>query len=318
MSEASTGSMRLPGLSPRAIAALLDELDVEVAGHQGPLEPRLAGMWAARAHARFAAGKAPEETLDDCWMAARCLIVDPVWHLRAHPPERLLTRRMMPVELALIGGEPNLARRVAAALGLPVMAGVAKIADAQQREELGFISPGLMGRPLTRPADLVGLAAGVYAGALAAMARGFEDEARMALRLLGQARYDGELGPGHRAAMARYGGLCEALAELISPGERDLAGIVADQVERYSSNLSAALDPNHNAAAPRRAMDTGSLAIVALAGLMGRPLDGQAFPPNPEVTPLATHYRAFVVQMAQGATRSSHDDDDNVENKEES
>lgn len=288
---------RLPGLDGAALSRLLEELEEEVIRYVDTLDLRHAGAFAMRAHVRFAAGAPPDEVLDDLWMASRCLISDPAMHLARTPPERLLTRRISPIEVALLGGQPELAARLAGALGLPLAAGLAGVADEALMEELGILSPGLVGKPLTRPEHLMGLAAAVWAGALSAAARGFEDEALMALSLLARARYDGPLEPQHRAVMMRYGGLCEGLLEILRPDERDLEGIIADQLERFTAQLLAA--PAQ--AGPRRFMDTGALSLVALALLAGRTLG--PMPPRPDITPLAMAYTELLEAMTEGLER---------------
>ncbi len=293
-------SPRFAGMKAQALSDLLAELDNEVERYVGELDYRHAAAYAARAHIRFAAGYPAPEILDDCWMASRCLITNPELHLHRTPHERLLSRRITPIELALLGGDPELAKRMAGAYGLPVVAGRAGVADAELTRELRILSPALIGQPLRSAQDLLGLAAAVYAGALSAVTRGFADEALMAIELLAKAQYNGELSDGQKAVMVRYGGLCEALLELIRPGERDLGGILADQIDRHTSRTMAALG-DQGPKAQTRLLDTGSLALLALATLIERP--PAPFPPRPDVTPAACLYTEFLAVMAHGQQR---------------
>ncbi len=291
-------SPRVADLDMEAAEGLLAELDLEVEKYVGELDYRYAAAYASRGHMRFAAGGSAESVLDDFWMASRCLAANPGMHLIRHAPEQLLTRRIMPVELGLLGGQIDLAKRLAAVYGLPLVIGRAGLADAQLEAELRTLSPGLLGEPLRHPQHLLGLAAAVYAGCLGSAVRGFEDEVRMGLGLLSGAIFDGELTAAQHGTMARYGGLCTALLELTQPGERHLEAILADQIERYAAQTRAAHGQGYaRPTAPRRYMDTSSMAILALARLAGYPLG--AFPPDPSATPNAARYQDFLDAMAQ-------------------
>jgi hypothetical protein len=292
------GPPRVPRLDVEAAGSLHEALDKEVERYVGEFDHRHAGAYASRAHLRYALGFAPVAVLDDFWMAARCLAGEAALFLARHPPEQLLTRRILPVEYGVLGGQIEIARRLAASYALPALAIHAGVGGAPLRQEGELLSPGLVGRALTQPQHLLGLAAAVYAGALGSAVRGYADEVEMTLRLLAQADYRGPLDEGQKQTMVRYTGLCEVLQELVRPAGRNLPGILADQIERYTAKLAAgAGEEFYSPRKPLRYMDTSSLALMALLSMVGHPLEG--FPPHPEVTPAAVPYLDFVAAMAE-------------------
>lgn len=292
------GPPRIPGLDVDAAMALHQELDSEVERYVGEFDHRHAAAYASRAHMRYALGFSPEDVLDDFWMAARCLAGEASLFLARHPPEQLLTRRILPVEYGVLGGHLEIARRLAASYALPTLAIHAGVGGSELRSEGRVISPGLLGEPVAHPQHLLGLAAAVYAGALGSAVRGYGDEVQMTLRLLAQVQFKGELSEAHKQLMVRYTGLCEVLLELVQPAGRNLPAILADQIERYTARLAqssqeAFYKPNK----PLRYVDTSSLALMGLMSLLDHSLS--SFPPHPEVTPSAVPYLDFVRAMTQ-------------------
>ena len=290
---------RIAGLDLDAVKLQIENLDAEVKKYVGGLDHRYAAAYTSRGHMRFALGAPAQDVLDDFWMSARCLAADPGMHIARHSPEQLRTRRMLPVEMGLLGGQLDLARRLAAGYGLPILVGRAGMADAATQRELRVLSPALVGQPMTHPQHLLGLAAAVFAGTLASAVRGYSDEVEMGLRILAEAEFDASLSPAQRGVMIRYGGLCEAVLELVQPGQRHFSMILADQIERYSAQMRQTLGEGYTCPeAPRRYMDTSSMALLALAALAGYPLGD--FPPQPAQTPQARVYGEFVDAMVAG------------------
>jgi hypothetical protein len=295
---APVGPPRVPGLDVEVAMGLHGELDREVERYVGEFDHRHAGAYASRGHMRYALGFSPEDVLDDFWMAARCLAGDAALFLARHPPEQLLTRRILPVEYGVLGGHLEIARRLAASYALPTLAIHAGVGGAELKAEGRIISPGLLGKAVEHPQHLLGLAAAVYAGALGSAVRGYGDEVQMTLRLLAQVQFRGELSEAHKQLMVRYTGLCEVLLELVQPEGRDLPAILADQIERYTARLAqGAGESFYKPSKPLRYVDTSSLALMGLMAMLDHSLS--SFPPHPEVTPSAVPYLDFVQAMTQ-------------------
>ena len=285
---------RIEGLDLVTTGRLLAHLDLELARDTGELGYPFAFMYAHRAQMRFAAGFPATSVLDDFWQAARVLVVNAGTHLNRFPPEQLLTRRILPVEFGLLGGQVSVAQRVANGYGLPLITARANLGGHALATEMRVISPGLLGERITHPQHLIGVAAGVYAATLASAIRGYDDEITIALNVLAAADFDGELAPGYKAAMLRYAGLCEALLELVQPGQRNFAAIIADQIDRYTSQLAHRLGDQYlHPTSPQRYIDTSSVAVFALALLSNYPVE--AIP----LTPATAFYRDLLDAMSQ-------------------
>ncbi|MEO1268271.1 MAG: hypothetical protein AAFX99_09240, partial [Myxococcota bacterium] len=247
---------RIKGLDVATAGRLLAHIDLELAKDKGELSYPFAFMYAHRAQMRFAVGFPADAVLDDFWQATRVLVVNPATHLKRFPPEQLLTRRILPVEFGLLGGQLSIAQRVATGYGLPLITARGGLGGHALTTEMRIISPGLLGEGLTHPQHLIGVAAGVYAATLASAVRGYDDEIAVALKILANADYHEELAPGYKAAMLRYAGLCEAILELIQPGQRDFGAIIADQIDRYTRQLAHRLGDQYlHPTSPQRYLD---------------------------------------------------------------
>lgn len=166
--------------------------------HLPPLLNRAGLLWL---------GAAPLGDVFEAWhQAALCLQANTDAHLYRMPPTRFKSRRIEPMEIAILSGNPALMRELAQKVGLsvhPVMAGLADDATlAEVRTLTGFFERGTT----IGDQDLAGLGALAYAGALSAMLQGFDDEARAVLRLfLGEVRAKGATGgAGTPEALGRY------------------------------------------------------------------------------------------------------------------
>jgi hypothetical protein len=293
---------RIAGLDVEVAERMLEELGKKVEYKDEKLEPSYAGAFVARAHLRFAAGWDPGEIVTDLWYAGRCYGIDPGQHLSRFAYEQLLTRRIVPVECGILGGQLDLCKRLAAAYGLPLVTGLGGLATPELAAELKTLSPALCGQPIMHPQQLLGLAAGVYAAALASAARGYADEVKIAIQTLNKAAFRGELDDTQKAIFRRYAGLCEGLAELVAPGGRDLGKLLGDVVAVYTGYMRGQLgDAWVSPKGPTRYVDTGVLAVLGMAILTQYPLG--AFPAEGETRPEVLAYADFVDAMREGRER---------------
>jgi hypothetical protein len=290
---------RVEGLDTGAVDRLLLELGQKVEYADEKLQPAFAGAFVARAHLRFAAGWDPGEVVSDLWYAGRCYAIDPALHLSRYQYEQLLTRRIVPVECGILGGQVDLGKRLAAAYGLPLVTALGGLATPELARELKALSPALTGQPISNSQHLLGLAAAVYAAALGSAARGYADEAKVVLQTLHRASFRGELSDMHKLVLRRYTGLCEGLAVLMGAPGRDLAEILAEVVVAYNTYMRAQVgDAWTCPTGPTRYLDTGVLSVIGLALLTG--FDIGAFPEAGESRPEVLAYNDFVAAMVEG------------------
>lgn len=302
---------RFPGMQRHALARVLGTLDHELNKHPGSFEYAWSELYANRAHVRFALGIPVDLVMEDFLLAARCLSGDPGLHLSRHSEEQLLTRRIRPVEYGILSGNIKLAKRLAINYGVPVAMAQAGMGKPELTREMRILSPGLVGMRLTESHHLLGLAAALYGGAIASAARGYEDEVKLILTLLAHADFGGELSPGEREVMVRYTGLCQALAEVVFPRKRPIGAMLADQIQRYTNRLKNALGLEFlQPTTPQRYIDTGALAVMALAVMTDHPFG--EFPPDPAITPLATGYAELLAYMQSHPVvyGEAHDEDE--------
>ncbi|MGI5829205.1 MAG: hypothetical protein ACOX8U_03445 [Bradymonadia bacterium] len=245
-----------------------------------------------RANLRYAAGDDIYEVLDDFFMAARCLHDRHAMHLDLKPPEMFMTRRIIPVELGIISGMPMLTLEFSATYGLPLMMVLSKTAPDEIMSEAclfsTFFRSGLVGDFY----ELAGLSAVIYAGVIAAIGRGFDDEAVLALNTYAKAR-DSLRGSPPAAALAkikRYDALNAALACMCNGDFEVMSEILAPVAEDFLEDSRKRAGDTEFFAPTKsptpKYFDSSILTILALVTLRGKSI------PFPE-TGAFSHYRDF-------------------------
>jgi len=214
-------------------------------------------------------GAAPLGDVFEAWhQAALCLQANTDAHLYRMPPTRFKSRRIEPMEIAILSGNPALMRELAQKVGLsvhPVMAGLADDATlAEVRTVTGFFERGTT----IGDQDLAGLGALAYAGALSAMLQGFDDEARAVLRLfLGEVRAKGVTGgPGTPEALGRYVALDSILMAWLDDAADDAAAWLIRMAEKDVVRRQALCVTAENVA---EVLNRTLLSLLGLAVLRG-------------------------------------------------
>lgn len=250
-----------------------------------------------RMQLRFAAGDDVYEVIDDAFLAARCLHERHAMHLELKPPEMFMTRRITPVELGIISGMPMLTLEFSATYGLPLMMVLGNTAPEDVMSEANLMTSYFRRGFCADFAELTGLSAVIYAGVIAAIGRGFDDEATLGLNTYAKARDSlrGRPPASLLPKIKRYDALNSALACLCA-GKFELIGeILAPEAEAFlelqrAKNPSAFLSPQKMP--PPKYFDTAILTIIALAVLRGEILE------LPETGVIAA-YRDFIQGLTQ-------------------
>ncbi len=272
---APRGEARIAGIDIAAIDARLDECADFFSKHCDETDYRNLDWYLQRSQLRFAAGDDIFEVIDDMFMAARCLHERHAMHLELKPPEMFMTRRIMPVELGIMSGMPMLTLEFSATYGLPLMMVICKTAPEDIMSEANLMTSYFRRDFCADFYEFAGLSAVVYAGVIAAIGRGFDDEATVALSTYAKARESLRGNPPASVLpkIRRYDSLNTALACLCN-GDFDMIGNILapvaewfqeDQAKRAGDMwLSPARYP-----VPKY-YDTAILTILALAALRGK------------------------------------------------
>lgn len=228
--------------------------------------------YVSRASLRYALGDEPAPLTDDLWLAARCLHGKEGMHLERVPVEKFLTRRILPVELGLVSGQPALTRDLAEGAGFPLSRVLANDSEDLYREAARLTSFFRRGSCATHQ-DLAGLGAVVFGGALSAIARGFDDEAALGLNVFAEARepFQQVEPPAPVAAtVRRYDALLLSLACLLRDEADRLAHVLAGIAEAHCNELARKHgDELLRPTEPHPYLDLSTLAILAIAALRG-------------------------------------------------
>lgn len=266
------GEARIPGINLDAIDARLAECTEYFQKHCDETDYRNLDWYLWRMQLRYAAGDDIFEVVDDAFMAARCLHDKHSMHLELKPPEMFATRRVTPVELGILSGMPMLTLEFSAVYGLPLMMVLGKTAPEDITGEANLMTSYFRRGFCADFVELTGLSAVIYAGVIAAIGRGFDDEAVIGLNAYATAR-DSLRGMPPKALLSklkRYDALNTALACLCSGNFEDIGSILAPEADAFAEDQARRAGDDYLAPSkmpPPKYFDTAILTIIALAAL---------------------------------------------------
>ena len=266
------GEARIPGIDPNAIDKRLAECSEYFLKHCDETDYRNLEWYLWRMQLRFAVGDDIFEVVDDAFLAARCLHDRHAMHLELKPPEMFATRRIIPVELGILSGMPMLTLEFSATYGLPLMMVIGKTAPEDITGEANLMTSCFRRGFCPDYYELVGLAAVTYAGVIAAIGRGFDDEAIVGLNNYATAR-DSLRGMPPKSILPklkRYDALNTALACLCRGDFDAIGGLLAPVADAFVEEQARKAGDEwlHPTKMPQhKYFDTAILTILALAAL---------------------------------------------------
>lgn len=226
-----------------------------------------------RAHALHATGAPPAAVLRELWMAARTYGDNADLYLAKWPPERVRSRRLLPLELALIVGDASVLTSVKAHMALDVMILLAHQEQHDVTRELDHVTPWFARRRLGDAYDLAGTLAILYGCALSGILQGEATNLKMALAtasLLTDEYWIMLRSPG--PGLARVVAAIQALGALLPANPEAFVSALKAHGAAHARGWAAAA--RQDPAAPARArgmgsLDTGALALVMAADALG-------------------------------------------------
>jgi hypothetical protein len=228
------------------------------------------GPYIRQANLRYLAGQPLAEVFDSFHQATLCLSVNARVHLHKTPYNRFRSRRIDPVELAILAGNEGLLREMGRTVGISIHPVIAGMADNDLLKEVGTLTTFFETGTTRGDIDLAGFGALVYAGSLAALAQGFDDEARAGLDLfLREAQSSRvEHRPQLPDALARYLTLDSVLNEWIDDDPAGALPWIEQMVARDVRRREAMTLTKENAG---DFLDRNVLALMGLSVLRERP-----------------------------------------------
>ncbi|MDY0061790.1 MAG: hypothetical protein RBU45_18410 [Myxococcota bacterium] len=274
----SSFTTRYEGVDSDHLAWMLVAIDGRLANRMDEVDYRSYEDYYQRAQLRYGAGFPAFEVLDDLWEAGRCLRFQESLHLTKVPPERFRPRRIQPVEVAILGGEDRLMRQVAEGYGIPISPLLADMATPELKTEIRQVT-GFFDGQVRDPLDFAGLAALLYSSALAALARDFDDEALLAVRIFRQAQREVHLREPH-PVVTRYARLLGMIEAFVKGQDDKLLQGMADAVAEVEPTLRAGMTDEQWVKPPGTPnyLDCSPFCFMALATYRERPLDLAAWP----------------------------------------
>ncbi len=291
------GLARVPGIDIEAIDARLAECSDYFTKHVDETDYRNLDWYLWRMQLRFAAGDDIIEVVDDAFMAARCLHERHAMHLELKPPEMFMTRRIVPVELGILSGMPMLTLEFSATFGLPLMMVLGKTAPEDIMSEAHLMTSFFRREFCADFVELTGLSAVIYAGVIAAIGRGFDDEATIGLNTYAKAR-DSLRGMPPKALLPklkRYDALNTALACLCAGNFEMIGDVLAPEAEAFQEEQAKKLGKGWFAPDKMpvpKYFDMSILTILALAALRGKIVE---LPKSGAIS----HYQDFIKGLTE-------------------
>ena len=269
------GDARIAGINTEAVDARLAEVTDFFLKHCDEADYRNLDWYLWRMQLKYAVGDDIVEVVDDAFLAAKCLHDKHAMHLELKPPEMFMTRRITPVELGIISGMPMLTLEFSAVYGLPLMMVLGQTAPEDILNEANIMTSFFRRGFCADFREFTGLSAVIYAGVIAAIGRGFDDEATLGLNTYAKAR-DSLRGMPPAALLPkikRYDALNTALACLCAGNFELIGEILAPEAEAFAeeqARRSGATWLNPDKMPPPKYFDLSILTILALAALRGK------------------------------------------------
>jgi hypothetical protein len=264
---------RFDDIDVDALSQAADAATRMLSQHPDVDDPRNYEIFLARARARWALGAAAPLVADDLRLAGRAVRREAGPRLHKLPPQRLKSRRLDPLHLALLCADPESTEQAGHDFGLNLVMVYAGAAGNEVAAEARVLSGFFASRRISGAADVVGLAAATYAATLGAIMRGDEREAVATLAAMndGLADFKGE----PLASGKRYLLQCAFLADLLGRREADASEHLARLVPYSLADREAArkVDPAGVAKRGLGAPDPAIPALVGLAALLNVELD---------------------------------------------
>ena len=269
------GDARIAGINTEAVDARLAEVTDFFLKHCDEADYRNLDWYLWRMQLKYAVGDDIVEVVDDAFLAAKCLHDKHAMHLELKPPEMFMTRRITPVELGIISGMPMLTLEFSAVYGLPLMMVLGQTAPEDILNEANIMTSFFRRGFCADFREFTGLSAVIYAGVIAAIGRGFDDEATLGLNTYAKAR-DSLRGMPPAALLPkikRYDALNTALACLCAGNFELIGDILAPEAEAFAeeqARRSGTAWLNPDKMPPPKYFDLSILTILALAALRGK------------------------------------------------
>lgn len=235
-------------------------------------------IYLGRADARHALGAAPAEVLRELWLAAKVFATHGGIFLTKWPAQQIRRRRLEPLEVALIAGDPDVLKAITKRVGLDPMVLFAGIEPDEITAEVAAITDHFKTGSAKDPIDLAGALALYYWLMLAAVAdqdaEAFDAARRRALRLLDDM--------GHLLGGVAQGGIAriKAIYDVINGLNPARPDNVAKAIVRHAAlakieyEKAQTTDPEARDHA-KGSLDRTALALLAMAKGFGLEL-GQA------------------------------------------
>ena len=246
----------------RYLAATDEELKVYIdAAHMSYLP-----VYLGRADARHALGQPIDAVLRELWLAARVYEVHGGVFLAKWPHTQVRRRRLEPLEVALVAGEPDTLKGVAKVFGIDPMTLFAGIEPDDVGAEVRALTTYFLNDQVADVIELAGTLAIFYALMLSSLAtadiEGFEASRRRAMRLIDdQGHLRGGIAQG---GVARIKAVHEALTAL-RPARPD---VYARALVRHRALHDLELKKSHDKDPEAEAQARGALDRTALTLLV--------------------------------------------------
>ncbi len=292
-----TSADRADAVDPAALERLLASTSEQLEAYVDPAHHTFLDVYLARAHALHALDGDPAEVLRALWGASGCYAAHLSLYLERWPPHRIRSRRLLPLEIALIVRDEASLAVARGPAGLDAVELLAGVEAQAVSDELYELTPWFRYHRLGSAADFAGALAALYACGLTAIARADTDA------LTGYRAAIGTLmDAGARYAASAAGGLARllaahrALGALLPADTPTLLDALAEHGRLHAADFAQRLATDAEVAQTAAgALDTTSLALASAAAACGHDLTAAlAQATAPGLAPLARYAPALL------------------------
>ena len=283
--------MITPGADVQAIRAYLAETSADLAVYINTNQHTYLDVYLGRMHALHAVGEAPVEVLKQAAKAARTYAENASLYLAKLPAFKVRSRRILPLELALIAGDGDTHDMLADVMGFDPMLLLAGTEPPDISAEVSEITPWFRRRKVTDGGVLVGTLAVFIACAYAAVVREDTGQFEVAVGTMSMLANDHWVmvrspSPG----VARVLATVKAFDAIHRRDAEQLGAALAAHGRAHSVGYAHMASQEPKAAAlGEGSLDTTSLALACIAEAFGiAPSDALNAAPEETQTDLAT------------------------------
>ncbi|MFT7580262.1 MAG: hypothetical protein ACI9MR_001931 [Myxococcota bacterium] len=260
-----------PAYDRAALEAILTDSEAQLEVYIDQEHMSYLPIYLSRANAMHVLGRPPTDVLRQLWLASRCYAAHGAIYLTKWPRHQFRRRRILPLETAIVAGDPDVMERISHTFGLDPMTLLAGMESDGVARELRALTPDFRSQKLEDAGDMAGFLAIGYQMAISSVVAEDPKALEMTKAIIARAVGENpELVTIRRGGLGRMLAIHGGLAAIRPPHAEGVLDALAEHHRLHDTALRAKIadDPALLKTA-EGALDTTVLAIMTMALAMG-------------------------------------------------